>query len=138
MKDYIKNTHIVLDTLARYQYPQATIDEHRSCYSELGHVLALDADTPFSAADVRGWCEANYQDGCSEKMSAVDRLEDVYQHGRVLGNHLTIFIHLSEDYAQAVDTYFELYPACGPHIKLGCMHFCCLEFKLVSSVLEIQ
>lgn len=62
----------------------------------------------FSLEVAQSWCESEYPNSRRSYFSfALYRLADVYEHGRILGSHLTIHGELSNEFTKAINTYLD-------------------------------
>lgn len=107
MVNYNDAVSIVIATLNQYQYSQRIIKMNRRCYSELSAVLS-DQNTDFSLSIALTWCENSVsKNNKAAYKSAIHRLNDVYMHDRVLGQHLKFGGILPNDWKKIIKLYFQ-------------------------------
>lgn len=147
MIHYEKNATIVLDTLKRYRYGPRAISMSESCYSGLGKSMEDEGIALFSQDMALDWCETQVTKAYrSQYRTAIYRLGDVYERGRVLGSHLLIYAKPSAGYSEGIDGYLASISSAGRYtdvhlnnIRRACTQFCCFaQYNGVCSVEEID
>lgn len=131
MKDYDSNVAKVLDILAKYRYSEIEINVHEKWYSSFQTVLNVGETPVFSLETANDWCKSFVPSSSRETaILAFERLNDVYQHGHILGCHLSFPFQPTEYYTKMVDKYIAAIKGKRTkdalnRIRFSCIHFCC-------------
>lgn len=107
MTHYDFNVTKVLDTFELYGYDSETIDRQRMYYNELKSIMLKDADTTMFSYDQAVLLypgECNTRKG-RRMVSAIQRLSDVYETGKVRAKHLSFPFELSLNLRLSIDQY---------------------------------
>lgn len=103
---YAENVATVLGTMRKYYYSETSMSRAHRCFDALEATLGNNADDNFSIQGARKWCESSVPRTLQPMYKIfIDRLEDVYVYGKVLGTHLKINLHISEKYASIIEEY---------------------------------
>lgn len=134
MVNFKNNTNIVLSTLERYRYGPRAISIARKCFGELFDAFNDQQSQIYSADLALNWYETagiakEYRQ--PYKMN-IDRLDDVYRFGRVLGKHIKIYAHPSDPFECVINEYMKQIEQSGGYstahvknIRHAVTHFCC-------------
>lgn len=146
MVHYEKNTAIVLDTLKRYRYGPRAISMSEGCYSRLRKSMEDGGIALFSLDMALEWCETQVTNTYrSQYRTAIYRLGDVYERGRVLASRLIVYAQPSSGYSERIDGYLASISPAGRYtdvhlhnIRHACTQFCCfVQYNGICSVEEI-
>ena len=107
MTHYDSNVTKVLDTFELYGYDSETIDCQRMYYNELKSIMFKDADTTIFSLDQTFLL---YPEECNTRKgrrmaSAIQRLSDVYETGKVRAKHLSFPFELALNLRLSIDRY---------------------------------
>ena len=134
MVDFSNNAVIVLSTLERYRYGPRIIAITRKCLDELFEGLASYEDSTYSTERALNWLDTAEipKEFIRSYRMTISRLEDVYRYGRVLGEHLVIYEHPSEQFRLAINEYIDQIEQSGNYsavhkknIRHAITRFCC-------------
>ncbi len=130
MRDYDANVAIVLDTLAKYGFPESERMMHENLYEKLRPVLEVGENPVFTAEAARAWLEDSDFSRRANAVLGIERLDDVYRHGHILGSHLQFPFFPTEYYSAMVESYVSTLAETREKnvvrcIRYDCLHFCC-------------
>lgn len=146
MKDFKNNAATVISTLERYRYGPRAISLSQNCYDSLFSFLMHSGLKHYSADAALNWCEANVAKHIrAAYVNAVYRLGDVYESGRVLGTHLTVYAKPSEQFSGYIEGYLAKLTAAGTYrmnhlanVRHVVTQFCCFaQYNGANSVEDI-
>lgn len=133
MVNFKNNVTVVIATLERYRYGPRAIQVSMDCYNALNESMAFDRIQWFSMDYALEWCE-----NCVAKYlrpqyrNAIYRLYDVYEYGRILGSHLVVYAHPSEQFQESIEEYLSDISLAGGYmqthlanIRHKVVQFCC-------------
>lgn len=129
MIHFEENVSIVMNDLGRYGYLPKVIHRERNHLNNLRSYIAANGIATFSLDMAMEWCrrEVTPSEQRPYRLS-INRLNDVYGHGRILASHIRIFGELSESFRNAVDDYLEYIPpyteGTREWYRMVCGHFC--------------
>lgn len=119
MVNFSNNVAVVISTLETYRYGSRIIEINRKCLEDVFNSLKSRGETTFMLTPALEWCESispkYLRSSCK---LAVSRLDDVYKHGRVLGNHIVIYAQPSEVFLRAIDDYLDEIGISGNHTEI--------------------
>ena len=134
MVNFRSNANIVLSTLECYRYGPRAISIAKKCFEELSDACSGRPGQKFSTEFALNWCETagiakEYKQ--QYKMN-INRLDDVYRYGHVLGKHIKIYVHPSELFECVINEYMEQIEQTGEYshvhvknIRHVVTRFCC-------------
>ncbi len=122
MIHYDSNVKKVLDTFELFGYDSGTIDRQRMYYKELKAAMLKGKDTAAFSLDQAFLLYpegSNTQKG-KRMVSAILRLSDVYETGKVRAKHLPFSFELALNLEQSIDKYLssEQLQSCRQHVIL--------------------
>ena len=103
-----QNAGIVISTLERYRYKPNVVKMNARCFSQLKRHMEKEKIPTFDISTAWRWCEDVVAKTAKRPFfQALLRLADVYAYGRVLSSHLSIHGDLSEEFANAIDSFMD-------------------------------
>lgn len=106
MVNFKHNAGIVLSTLERYRYGPRIMALTRKCFDDVSGSMDKEDETRFSLERLLDWCDSSVPKGIKQAYkTAIYRLADVYAYGKVLGCHITVYVHPSENYQMVINGY---------------------------------
>lgn len=145
MKMYAANVATVLNTMRKYHYSETTMSRAQKCFAMLAPTLGYDTDKDFSISCARKWCESSVPKTLQPIYRVfIDRLEDVYMYGEVLGSHIKISLHISDKFATIIEEYINsirhLHTASTSNlIRAVCIRFCLfLQHNNITKIEDIN
>jgi site-specific recombinase XerD len=147
MKHFKKNAAIVLETLKRCRYGSRALSMSENCYKSLKKSMDDERIILFSRVMALDWCETQVNHSNRRQYrTAIYRLCDVYEYGRVLASHLYIYAQPSASYSAWINNYLASVSATCHYtdihlknIRCACTQFCCFaQYNGICSVEEID
>ena len=135
MVNLSNNAGIVLSTMEKYRYGPRALAISRRCMEELSREMKKRDERTFSTEYALGWCDQSVaKNRKTQYKMTIYRLDDVYKHGRVLGNHIIIYPQPAETFRLVIDDYLDEVSRSENHteihmanIRHAVTHFCCFE-----------
>jgi site-specific recombinase XerD len=131
MKDYDENVRKVMDPLSQYGYSDVKMKCYVKVYKDIRAVLEAQEPPAFLAENARAWCKSFVpKTSLARSLLAVDFLDDIYQHGRILGSHLRVPLLPTDYYSNLINSYLNSIEEDHAKntletIRRYCIHFCC-------------
>lgn len=133
MVNFKNNVMVVIATLERYRYGPRAIQISLDCYNALNESMAHNGIQRFSMDCALEWCENNAAKYLKPQyQNAIYRLCDVYEYGRILGSHLVVYAHPSEQFQDSIEGYLSDISLAGGYtqahlanIRHKVVQFCC-------------
>lgn len=133
MVSFKNNVTVVIATLKRYRYGPRAIQVSMDCYNALNESMTLNGIQWFSMDYSLEWCENSVAKSLKPQyQNAIYRLYDVYEYGRILGSHLVVYAHPSEQFQDGIEEYLSDISLSGSYtqthltnIRHKVIQFCC-------------
>ena len=142
-----KNASIVIKTIEKYRYGPRAIRMSKECYDALSVSMEEKGIAAFSIQYALEWCRKEVtRSSQPQYYSSIYKLADVYEYGKVRGNHLVIYSHLSDSYSQLITGYIKDASDEGRYshahlenIKRVVTQFCCfVEYNGIARVEDLD
>lgn len=135
MVNLSNNADIVLSTMEKYRYGPRALAISKRCMEELSREMEKRDERTFSTEYALEWCDQSVVKYLKKQYRmTIYRLDDVYKHGRVLGNHIVIYQQPAEAFRLVIDDYLAEVSRSENHteihmanIRHAVTHFCCFE-----------
>lgn len=147
MNCYEKNVSVVMDTLSRYQYNSRSLHLAQRCYDELKRYMEEVGIIAFSQETASEWCKLKVSKTYQGQFAdAIQRLADVYVHGKILKEHIRFLGPLSKAWSQDLNEHLGILDLDTHYsdnyqrdIRDVCMQFCRFaQMDGINSVQEID
>jgi len=129
MNHFDENLSKVLSDLKWYGYKEYTVHREHNNLIRFKDYMIEKGISSFSMDVAMKWCDDEILPLSQPKYRlSINRLNDVYENGRILAAHLWIFGDLSDEFQQAIDDFIESIPDYTEDTKKWyrriCSHFC--------------
>ena len=129
MVHFDNNVLILEDNLRDFHYLPRVIHRERNHLDNLKTYMIANGISAFSLEMAIRWCNENIISTEHRPcILSINRLSDVYEHGRILASHLRLFGVLSDAFQEAISSYLEHISSytdgTREWYRRVCTHFC--------------
>ena len=129
MVHFDNNVLILEDNLRDFHYLPKVIHRERNHLDNLKAYMNANGISVFSLDMAIGWCDEKITSSEHRPcILSINRLNDVYEHGRILASHLRLFGELSDAFQDAISDYLEHISSytdgTREWYRRVCTHFC--------------